>query len=154
MADIAERRALESAKAHSRALAMLGTEVATKVGVAANRRAAIKLRDALVAAAPVDSSGKQSPASKRFGRLRTNIRQRRDKARKQHHIVHIVTIGAAFWGWLVERGTAKMRARPWYRPTVEREGPAMLAAQVDELRKGIERAARKAARASGMKGGT
>src|SRR5678809_629709 len=90
MAGIQERRALESAKAFSAALAELGTEVATKVGVAANRRAAIKLRDALIEAAPTDTTGGQSTASKTYGRLRTNIRQRRDKSRKQHRIVHIV----------------------------------------------------------------
>src|SRR5688572_3459569 len=121
------------------ALTELGTEVATKVGVTANRKAAIVARDALIDAAPY--SEEQSPGSKQFGHLRDNIRVRKVPANRATRIRHIVTTGRAFWGRLVELGTALISAKPWWRPTIEQLHQDLFNAQGDELRKGIERAA-------------
>lgn len=126
------------------ALNGLGVEVATKTGVAANRRAALVARDALVEAAPY--ADEQSPSSKAYGHLKTNIRVRKVPANRATRIRHIIDTGAAFWGRFVELGTALMSAHPWWRPTIDRVEGAMFTAQIDELQKGIDRAARRLAR--------
>lgn len=139
------RRSIASAKAFSAALEELGAEVATKVGVSANRRAAKVLQDRLVATAPYQN-GQPKGASARYGHLRDNIRIKKQKAAKQGHIVHFVTTGRAFWGKFLEYGTRRMRARPWFRPVFEANRDALLNAHIDELRTGIDHAAKRAAR--------
>lgn len=150
-----ERRSNESLAGFKRALAELGTEVATKVGAAANAKAARELRDVVKEHAPQNPEGatwkywrlKNGESQKRlYGQLRDNIRVRRQRARKQHHIVHHVTTGRAFWGMFLEFGTVNLQAQPWFRPIVEVVGGRILDLQARELGQGIERAARRAAR--------
>ena len=128
------------------ALIGLGTEVATKTGVAANRRAAKRLLDRLVAVAP--QGKKQSPSSKRYGSLRTNLRMRRVKGRTQGRIKHQVSTGNAFWALMYEQGTSRQAARPWMQPAVESISGELVEIQIEELRTGIERAARRLAKRS------
>lgn len=126
------------------ALEALGTEVATKVGVKANRKAAIALRDKVKAAAPYLETG--SKMAEKYGHLRDNIRVGRRKAFKQGMIVHTVNTGRAFWGMFVELGTVKMPPRPWFRPVFEAEADKLIEVQISELNDGIEKAARKLAK--------
>jgi len=150
MAGYYDRRALQSVADLNSALEALGVELATKAGVSASRKAANLLRDALREAAPFGpgrdktwrlKSGELGRAN--YGHLRNNIRVRRVKAKKQHHIVFNVTTGRAFWGSFLEFGTVNMRARPWFRPTIERLYGDLLDAQMVELSAAVARSARR-----------
>lgn len=123
----------------------LGSEVATKVGVTADRKAAQAFRDALRQAAPYDPREKLR-GGKNLGHLRENIRIRRVRAQKQGHIVYWVTVGRAFWGMLLELGTKHMPARPWMLPAFEAARERLAAVQIEELRQGVEKAARRLAK--------
>jgi HK97 gp10 family phage protein len=139
-----ERVRLDGVAELKRSLEELGTEVATKVGVKANREAAKELQGELVQSAPHDA--RVSRLNTIYGTLRQNIRVRRQRARNQGYIIHLVTIGAAFWGFFQEFGTVRMGARPWFRPAFERMLGRLREAQAEGLRNGIEAAARRAAR--------
>jgi HK97 gp10 family phage protein len=125
-------------------LSELGTEVATKVGVKANRDAARELQAHLKATAPHDTI--VSRLNRAYGTLRDNIRVRRQRARNQGVIVHLVTIGSAFWGFFQEFGTSRMPARPWMRTGFERMLGRLREIQIERMRDGIDKAARRAAR--------
>jgi HK97 gp10 family phage protein len=140
----ATRRDLHGLAELKTALEALGVEVATKTGVAANRRAAKRLLDRLVAVAP--EGDRQSPASKTYGRLRVNLRLRRVRGRTQGRIKHQVSTGNAFWGMFYELGTAKQRPRPWFRPAVDSLSGELANIQIEELSRGIDRAARRLAK--------
>jgi HK97 gp10 family phage protein len=149
-----DRMALDSAKRLSAALLELGTEVATKVGVKADREAANVLKTMLITAAPFNPDSGPKMRRKKdgtvtivdYGHLRGNIKVRRQRARTQGYIVYNVTTSRAFWGMFLEFGTVKMAPHPWYRPAVEQAKGDMLAAQINGLDAGIAAAARAAAR--------
>jgi len=122
------------------ALEALGPEVATKVGAGADRKAAVLLQNHLIEQAPV------GPGRHPEGHLRDNIRVRKQKARQPYTIRYIVNTGKAFWGAFQERGTAKMAARPWMGPTFDAAVPNLISEQVDGLKTGIERTAKRLAR--------
>lgn len=128
------------------ALAALSTDVATKTGKTANRRAAQGMAKVMKDAAPVSQEADRSPASKKYGRLRDNIRVRLAKSRQSTAIVYNITIGRAFWGFFQEFGTRNMPANPFMRRAFDQSVGAAQTAQIDELRTGIDRAAKKAAR--------
>lgn len=130
------------------ALEAIGTEVATKVGRRADRLAANKMAAVMKATAPV-SDGNQSPGSKKYGRLKDNIRVRLARARKEGVIVYNVTAGRAFWGFFQEFGTKNMPARPWMRPAFDTTVQAAIDTQINELLGGIETTAKRAARLKG-----
>lgn len=138
-------------------LASLGVEVAGKLGVAATRKASKALQQELIEAAPYNPSGptlkvftsKSGKVSRtNYGHLRDNLRVRRMKADKPFMIRFRVTTGAAFWGDFLERGTVKMAARPWARPTFDRLHRKLIEIVADVLRMGVERAAKRRARAA------
>lgn len=150
-----DRVRLEGAKELDQMLASLGTEVATKIGVAAARASAREARDALIRAAPYDPSyrlkyyrSKKTGVVRKsyYGHLRDNIRSRRVKARTKGYVGYDVTTGRAFWGYFLEVGTAKMRARPWARPAIARIVGRLMDVQVDVLTRGISKAAKRARR--------
>lgn len=134
-----------------RGLEEMGEEMATKVGYRANLKAAQHLRDQYIEAAPfqpgptVKSWRRKdgSSVTADYGHLKDNIRLRRDKARKEGHIVHLVTVGRAFWGRFLEYGTIKMAARPWMRPAFEANKEAVADIQREELDRLIKRTAKK-----------
>lgn len=148
----ADRRSLQSVAEFKKGMEALGTEVSTKIGVRANIRAARHLEKKLVAAAPVSHRASTTKSRKAkdgtvtkfdFGHLRDNIRVKRQKAVKQHHIIHLVTVGRAFWGTFLEWGTRFLAPHPWMRPTVESSRDELETIQMTELANGIERAAKK-----------
>lgn len=141
MADII-RAKIEGAAELRSALEGLGTEVATKIGVTANRKAAQSFRDTLKGSAPYDSRVRERP----YGHLRENIRVQRKRANKQGNIVFWITAGRAFWGAFLEFGTKRMPARPWMLPAFEQAKDRLGAIQIEELRNGIAKAAKRLAR--------
>ena len=140
-----DRTHMEGLKELDAKLAMLQTEVATKLGVQAVRKSSNVLAQGLRGAAP--RSDAQSPSSLKYGRLSANVRVRKARSIKANYIVFNVSTGSAFWGNFGEFGTIKQPARPWYRPTVERLKDELVQVQVDTLAKGIDRIARRGARA-------
>lgn len=153
MAD-AVRFKLEGLADLKKGLEELGTEVATKVGEKADRDAAKVVAEKARMLAPVgDGPTRKTRRNKGgvvvsfdYGRLKDNIRVRKQRVRKQHHIVYAVTIGKAFWGAFQEFGTVNMPARPWLRVAFDMAVPDATQAQITGLREGIARAAKKAAR--------
>lgn len=143
------------------AFEQLGTEVATRIGVAANRRAANRLKARFIEAAPY--SERKSTVKYRklkrgtvvetdYGHLRDNLKVRRVTVRTKGRISFQVSTGNAFWGYFLEFGTAKMQARPWMRPTSEAASSEILALQKEELAAGIQRALRRLERQAAAKG--
>lgn len=136
------------------ALEELGEVTATKVGVRANREAAVELRDNLQAVAPYDPTFRKkywrtkdgSVSTAYYGHLKDAIRVRKVKARNANTIVHIVSTGDGFWGSFQEFGTVKMAARPWFRPLVDANYQRIFKLQTSKLGDGIEREARRIAR--------
>ncbi|MCA3255078.1 MAG: HK97 gp10 family phage protein [Alphaproteobacteria bacterium] len=137
------------------ALAELGPEVATKVGRTANRKAARALADEVRRNTPVNPEGetpkyrvsKGGVSTKAFyGQLKDNIRVRLRRARREFTITYQVTTGRAFWARFLEFGTVNMSARPFMRPAFDAMREKLLGAQIEELGRGIERAAKRARR--------
>lgn len=134
-----------------RALEDMGEEMATKTGHQANLKAAQYMREKYVEAAPYQPGPTVKSWRKKngdvvtadYGHLKENIRIRRDKAHKEGHIVHLVTVGRAFWGRFLEYGTVKMAARPWMRPAFEANKGAVTGIQREELERLIKRTAKK-----------
>lgn len=133
-------------------LAALGDEVATKVGVRANREAAKAVADVVKSVAP-RGTGSTVRRRKRkdgsvavadYGRLADNIKVRRARARSENTITFNITTGKAFWGLFQEFGTVNMPAHPWMRPAFDAAADVGLKIQIAELERGIERAAKRA----------
>lgn len=152
-----QRFRLEGAKELDAALAALGTDVAGKLGTAATRAAGKALQAELIDAAPFNPNGPKpkiftakSGSLRRtdYGHLRDNLRVRRVKADKPFMIRFQVTTGRAFWGAFLEWGTVRMAAKPWARPTFDRMHQKLLSTVMDTLRTGVDRAAKRAARAT------
>lgn len=142
---------LEGVSELKAALAELSNEVATKEGRRANRAAAKVVFDAVYSYAP-HRPGVQKKYYKGSGRdygdLRDNIKIRLAKARKDNVITYNITTGNAFWAGFLEFGTVNMTARPWMRPAFDASVRSGADVQITELRKGVERAAKKANRLS------
>jgi HK97 gp10 family phage protein len=136
------RAKVEGAAELKQTLNALGVEVATKVGVAANRKAAKTFQEILRGTAPYDPRPKRRP----YGHLRENIRVSRRKAANQGHIVFWITVGHAFWGLFLELGTRLMSARPWMLPAFQAARDLIGKTQIDALRDGIEKAAKRLAK--------
>lgn len=133
-------------------LLSLGDEVATRVGQAANNRAAKVAAAAVRARAPVSDVPNGATYQRKTNsgsttvyhrKIRDEIKVRKQKARKQGYVVSLITTGLAFHSKFVEFGTVKMAARPFMRPALDASTAAVFQAQQDELSKGITRAAKK-----------
>lgn len=148
------RQTFSGGKELSAALAELGDE-ATVAGRRSLRATANMLRDAFKEAAPVDPKGPTrkfwrlkggGSGSGFYGRLKDNIRVREARARKDHTIVMIVSMGNAFWGSFLEFGTKFLAARPWARPVFDRMHNMLISTLGKQLGSQIEKAAKRIAR--------
>ena len=87
--------------------------------------------------APVGDDDNQSPASKKYGRLKRNIKvirlRRNDKGARSARI----HTGRAFWGVFLELGTRYIPARPWFGPAFERSQERVLEKLKEKLTDGI-----------------
>lgn len=133
-------------------LKALGPEVATKTGAAAARKATNVMRDAVKDAAPYDPSPTERTWTKKdgtvssadYGHLKDNIKTRKTRARKSHTVSFEVTTGKAFWSRFSEFGTEHEGAKPWFKPALDDVAPKVVETLQTELKKGVEKAARKA----------
>jgi HK97 gp10 family phage protein len=125
-----------------RDLAALGDEVATRIGRRADRKAADALAEEVRRRAP-HRPGVQLKNGKDYGDLKDNIRVRLRRARKEFHITYTVDVGQAFWAFFLEFGTATQAAQPFMRPAFEVTVGKLQDIQIEELRAGITRAAKR-----------
>jgi HK97 gp10 family phage protein len=143
---------LEGMKELNQALKDLGPQVATKAGTAGARQATNVMRDAVKEAAPRGTEPTKrtwtnkdgSKGSADYGRLHQNIKTKKVRARKAHTVSFQVTTGKAFWGRFSEFGTEHEPARPWFKPAVDKVAEQVVSALSTELKKAIDKAARKA----------
>lgn len=89
------------------------------------------------AAAPVHLDA-QSPASKKYGTLKKNIRVSNRKRKQKNSRTSTVHTGDAFWGYIYEKGSRRQPARPWFLPTFSRLSESVLKVLRERLGKGIE----------------
>jgi len=128
-----------------RALKQLPEKLQGRVMIAAVRNAASLLRTEIRKAAPRGQT--QSDASKRYGRLRQNVRLVRLKRVPKGSAAFRVNTGNAFWGVFYEFGTSRQPARPWFRPAIETASDAALDRLRVRLAEGIAKEAEKLAAA-------
>lgn len=135
------------------ALDGLGTELSTKIGQTAVRDTAKAFQTALVDAAPRGPGRDKSWGTKggkvsrrNYGHLFENIKVRKEKARQQHHVTYRVSTTNAFWGWFLEKGTVKMRARPWFRPVLDAMQDRLMNAMIENVWAGIGKTTKRLAR--------
>ncbi|SEM40664.1 phage protein, HK97 gp10 family [Sphingomonas gellani] len=143
---------MDGFKELEKALKELGPPVATKAGTEGLRKATNVMRDAVKAKAPKgdqptkrtwrNKDGTQNSAD--YGRLKQNIKTRKVRSRRQHTVSYKVTTGSAFWGRFSEFGTEHEPARPWFKPAIDEVAGRVVQALQDELKKAIDKAARKA----------
>lgn len=121
------------------ALKALPKELASKRGGPLSRalgQGANVLVEAIEERAPVDE-----------GTLRDSVRQKRDPNPQDVTERRIVYVSRrAWWAMFVEFGTVKQQAQPFVRPAFEAKKYDVLARIVEALKKGIENAAKRAAR--------
>lgn len=137
-----------------RTLSELNAESATKVGTVATREGAKLVKQAFADAAPVGTEPTTKTRATKsgkvvafdYGRLRDNIRIRKQKADRPNTIRFSVGIGSAFWGLFQEFGTSRMAARPWLRPAFQVVGPRVINEVGKLLGVGITREAKRLAR--------
>ncbi len=137
-----------------RTLAELNTESATKVGTVAAREGAKIIKAAFVEAAPIGTEPTGKTRRTRsgkvvafdYGRLRDNIRIRKQRGDNPNQVKFSIGIGSAFWGLLQEFGTRHQAARPWLRPTFQVVGPQVITEVGRLLGLGITREAKRLGR--------
>lgn len=133
-------------------LKAMGPQIATKAGNEGLRKATNQLRDIVRANAPKgdqptkrtwrNKDGSQGRAD--YGRLRQNIKTRKQRSKKAHTLRFLLTTTNAFWGRFSEFGTENEPARPWFKPALDQAAGQVSQTIATELRKAIDRAARKA----------
>lgn len=127
------------------ALKALPAELAGKRGGPLSRalgQAANVFREDAKERAPVDE-----------GTLRDNIKQKRDPNPQDVTERRVVYVGKKAWWWrFLEFGTEKQAAQPFMRPAFEAKKESALARFIEHLKRGIEGAARRAAKL-GWRGG-
>lgn len=138
------------------ALRALSDEVVIKTGNRAARAGATYLKDRIAAALPLGPGTPKLRRNKRgdvvvmnYGHLRDNVKvsalnkRPREKANSAGYLEFSIGPGHAFWGKFLEFGTAKMSARPVWRPVFDSETDATVEKVGNVLRISIARFARK-----------
>jgi hypothetical protein len=154
---------IQGLKEVKRLLRDLGPAADQRVIRAATAAGARVVQRALVAAAPT-GTGRRSAASRKYGRLRENIRSRMSKGRRVPGRVRmVVSTGDAFWGVFHEYGTGTyysgrggqskgagakrhLKPRPWFLPGVDSSWRQAVAANHDALARGVRREVRRLAK--------
>lgn len=85
----------------------------------------------------------RSPASKMYGTLKANIRVATLKNKRKNERGAAISTGRAFWGFLLEKGTRYIAARPWFLPTFSGKRGVMESTLGKKIGEGIEREAGK-----------
>lgn len=148
--------AVEGWEELQQALQALADEVVVKVGNQAARAGANYLKGQIVAATPVGPGTAKLRRNKRgtlvvmdYGHLRDNIRVRaagkksREGMNAAGYFEFSIDPGAAFWGKFLEFGTAKMAARPIWRPTFDAEAQNTVDVVGKRLEMAISRASKR-----------
>lgn len=92
--------------------------------------------------APRQASGeRQSKNSEKYGRLRTNIKAIKLKKKRNSSRAAIASVGDAFWGAIIERGSRYMPANRWWERAYKNSEEAVLQAVKQRIVLGIEKRA-------------
>jgi HK97 gp10 family phage protein len=131
------------------ALKAMGADVATKIGRAANRKAASVIGKAVKEAAPVGPrpDGYQSKFKRKdgsrgtrtHGKLKTNLKIKNGRVASSTKVKHIIHTGNAFHALMVEKGTVHMQPKPWFKPALDAAAPAAIEAIKTTLARRIKR---------------
>lgn len=101
-----------------------------------------EIKPEMKAAAPRHMD-EQSPASKKFGSTRQNIRVFRLKRVPKGQKAARIDTGNAFWSLIYELGSRFQPARPWFAPTFRKCQERMLDILGRKIGEGIEKEAGK-----------
>lgn len=82
--------------------------------------------------------GERSPSSQLYGTLLSNIRVASLKKKRKNERGAVISTGRAFWGFIIEKGSRYMPAKPWFLPTFRSHRGAMEQALGEKIGKGIE----------------
>lgn len=85
----------------------------------------------------------RSPASKQYGTLLSNIRVTNLKSKRRGERGAVVHTGNAFWGFILEKGSRYIQAKPWFLPTFNSRQSEMIQTLGEKIGTGIEREANK-----------
>lgn len=91
-------------------------------------------------------SGDRSPASKQYGTLLSNIRVAAIRKKRRNQRGAVIHTGMAFWGFIIEKGSRYIAAKPWFFPTFQSRTAAMIQTLGEKIGKGIEDEAEKSYR--------
>jgi len=81
------------------------------------------------------SSGDQSPASKRYGSLRSNINNRVWRGLSNPNVKGVsVNTGNAFWGYILQYGSRYITGTGWFSKAVEKAVPQAVATMESRAR--------------------
>ena len=83
----------------------------------------------------------RSPASKKYGTLKSNIRVASVKKKRKNVQGAAIHTGRAFWGFILEKGSRYIAAMPWFLPFFKSKQAAMTQTLGEKIGKGIEDAA-------------
>lgn len=122
--------------------AQLPADVASSVLGEATLAGARVMAKAAKKESPRQASGeRQSQASRKYGRLRRNIKAIKLKKKRNSSRASIASVGDAFWGGILERGTRYIPANRWWERAYRNSEKAVLDAVKQRIVLGIEKRA-------------
>jgi hypothetical protein len=89
------------------------------------------------AAAPRDTQAPFSQMHAKYGSLFQNIRVAATRA-AAGGAGAMITTHRAFWGYILERGSRYIQAKPWFLPAFEKRATAIISNLAAQIRAGIE----------------
>lgn len=143
------RSRIDGFKEAEKLLKQLPERTQNRVLQAAVTSGAREVRKAVKAAAPQSTDAERSPASKKYGRLRDNIRVIRLRRVPRGTKAARVDMGNAFWGLILALGSRYIPANPWFSNAFNGATAAGFAKMRDTLVDRIEKEAVKLANETG-----
>lgn len=83
-------------------------------------------------------TGDRSQASKQYGTLLSNIRVASLKKKRKNERGAVISTGKSFWGFIIEKGSRYISAKPWFLPTFRSLRGPMEQTLGEKIGKGIE----------------
>lgn len=143
------RTEIKGAKELNATIKKLPRELQQRVYLQSLRKGANVFRDGAVQSAPISREYSRARSFTKGNRtmlikLRNEIRATVTKKTDISFQI-LIHCGRAFWGMFLEFGTFKMPARPWMRPSYERDKVEALKVTGESLGKGVEATAKRLA---------
>lgn len=122
----------------SRQLKRLPSAVENRVLASATLKA-VKAAQPIVEAATPRGTGKQSPASEKYGPGHTNIKVRKKRSRRKNVRAARIDTGDAFWLHIYEKGSRYQAAKPFFGPAFRTAETLMITTLKSEIQNGLLR---------------